>query len=142
MNEPRYRPFLRVRLKSHMNRGTGQVGENGAHAREQFAVDHHIEADTAHGQDRAQGIRHKTAQRLVADGNHVFRRHHAEQVEHFAVLGEHQDVQRSIGITFAQIGKHRLRQHQTAHFRKQDDQNAPGRGDRGLTEENSPDSFK
>ena len=135
-------PFLCVRLESHMNPGARQVGENGAHAREQFAVDHHIKADAAHRQDRAQGVCHETAQRFIPDGNDIFRRHHAQQIEHFAILGEHQDMQRGIGIASAQIGEHGLRQYQAAHFRQQYDQDAPGLGDSRLAEDHAPNSFK
>ena len=116
--------FLRVRFEADAHFRAGQVGEDAADAGEQFAVDHHVEIQRTHLADRLQAVPGQISQRLVVESDDVFARHHAQQVEHFAVLAEHQHVQLDAGITPLEFGEHRLRQHQATHLGQQHDQDA------------------
>lgn len=78
-------------------------------------------------QDDAQAVGGEAAKRTIVERQHVFGGNDAEQVEHFAILGKEHRVDRRIGIVLPDLGKHRLSQHQAAHFRK----NGPARMRRG-----------
>jgi hypothetical protein len=125
MNEPRYSPSCVWRWKP------ARSGAPDSHESRLLMRAKSSQSSTASGRnrrkraDRGEQRAQQPAERAVVDGDHVLRRHAGHQVEYLAILAEQQDVQRGFRVTCAQQREHRLREHQAAHLRKQDHDDAP-----------------
>ena len=122
---PAVEPFLRVAEKPDSHRGAGQEREDRAGPSEQLAVDGDVELERTHGAQHVECVRDELRQRSIADGQHVLSRDYAQQVEHFAVFGEEQRVNRGAWILLLQPREHCVREHEASHFRQQDDEDPP-----------------
>ena len=102
-------------------RPTG-IGEQGADAREQFAVDHRVQAQLAqlahHPPDVGQQGEHRAVVQAVQMGIWGELQH----ARHLLVARQLQDVDLRLRVLLADAGKHGTGQHHGAHFGQHDDQ--------------------
>ena len=116
--------FLRMGFETDQNRGAGQIGDQAADSGKQLAVDNDIKTQSAHFLERLPEVARKILEVGVIECHDIFGGDDVEQIEDFAVLGEKHNVQFGTGIARFERPEHRFGQHQTAHFRQQNDQNA------------------
>jgi hypothetical protein len=109
-----------VAVKAHADARAAGIRQQAADAREQLAVDRHVDVRAAQLANRLPQAGQQAAQRLVVHRVHVGRVHHLHEVEDFTVLAEQQGMQRRAGVALLELRKHLVGQHQAAHFRQQD----------------------
>ena len=115
--------FLRMAVKAYPHDRARKAREDAADPGEQLAGNHHVGLEHAQRPQDLQAVAGKAPQRAVVQCQHVFPGDDLQQVQHFAVPGEQQDMNGSAGVEALQPNEHRMCQHQAAHFREQNDQN-------------------